>query len=205
MRHGHGADSCITARVCEQLFEVVDLPNRYYTSISTCQHILTITAEKHGLQKGIREKSNYYFNDYLFNFLLLECYTTYLALTVINRPDLVIVYQAKNSVTARLIWSYVYSPSILKKGREKKKSKKAIQPGPTCINCLRIRPVIWGQFISYVKVKLIVQGHVIWQKSLGQRRHPQGLSEHRPWLATEMAPHSETRRFTCLICFSSKV
>lgn len=49
MRHGHGADSCVTARVGEQLFEVVDLPNRNYTSITTCQQILAVAAEKHGL------------------------------------------------------------------------------------------------------------------------------------------------------------
>lgn len=69
--------------------------------------------------------------------------------------------------------------------------KKVIQPGTTCINSLRIGPVIWDQFISYVKVKLILWGHVIRQKIPGQRRHPQGLSVHRPWLATKMAPHSE--------------
>lgn len=49
MWHGHGADSCVAARVGEQLFEVVDLPDRYYTSITTCQQILAITTEKHGL------------------------------------------------------------------------------------------------------------------------------------------------------------
>lgn len=51
MWYGHGADSCITARVGEQLFEVVDLPDRNYTSISACQQILTIATEKHGLEE----------------------------------------------------------------------------------------------------------------------------------------------------------
>lgn len=47
--YGHGADSCVTAWVGEQLFEVVDLPDRNHTSISTCQQILTITTEEHCL------------------------------------------------------------------------------------------------------------------------------------------------------------
>lgn len=49
MGHGHRADSCVTARVREQLFEAVDLPDREYTSISTCQHVLTVTTQKHRL------------------------------------------------------------------------------------------------------------------------------------------------------------
>lgn len=74
---------------------------------------------------------------------------------------------------------------------KKNPCSKAIQPGTTCINSLGIGLEIWDQFIFNVKVKLILRGHVIRQKIPGQRRHPRGLSVHRPWLATKMAPHSE--------------
>lgn len=51
MRHGHGADSRVTARVGEQLLEVVDLPDGHHPSIAAGQQVLAVPTDIHGLAK----------------------------------------------------------------------------------------------------------------------------------------------------------
>lgn len=47
--HGHGADACVTARVGEHLFEVVNLPDRQNSPVSPRQQVLSVPTQQHGL------------------------------------------------------------------------------------------------------------------------------------------------------------
>lgn len=186
MWHGHGADSCIAAWVSEELFEVVDLPDRNYTTIAACQQILTVTTEKHGLgNKKRRTRSLLTWEHLVWGFSIITVST----LTGRECCSFLTVKLAvcSSSTCSKRKQSLQRSHSTWN-NMHKQSPNRAGDLGPVYVLC---------QSKAARSCGLTKEPRSVCQ--------PQGLSVNRPWLATKMAPHSEARWFTRLICFSCKL
>lgn len=82
---------------------------------------------------------------------------------------------------------------------------KGFQLGSVSINCLWISRWSGGSLSLPSKQSSYREVERSDKKSQVSAAILRGFSAHRPRPATKMAPHSEARRFTRLICFSCKL